>query len=443
MSERERGSQPENSDSNDGSGFRSVPEMLLAPILRIIRSWNVGNARFVGDTWKTMLPYSYKSIRQRKWRAGMLALSVALTIVVFVVFTSFYNATETAFRGEVEEVTMVADVVAYSSEPWPAETTHRLNFARAAESFDIGYRTKIYSSLGYEFLIGLDQAAFEPRSYPEGQRPDAQVPSDLQMQDGRWPQNSHEVAVPTRRSEDSPVRVGDQFTIQWLDENNQLHRKDYEIVGHFTVEDPILEQPITRLPYEEDLGPFVDLQTAEDEIRPGGNLILIRSQQPSRVQQWLSEQFPPTVHVITADQGKEMATGLFWQLFSGGRIMVFLVMLFSGLGVLNVLLLNFLERRRDIGIFKAEGTLDEEVRIMLMQEGFLMALGGVTSGLILSWIAVRLLDAYTMTPYLLSPINLVIASVLAMLVFYIGALVPAGMAKRMTVNHLLYRRNIL
>ncbi len=432
-------------DSPEKSDFVSAPEMLLRPVVRLAKTWTRENLQFVGSTWNKMMPYSLKSIRHRKWRSGMLATSVAVTIVVFVLFTSFYNATETAFRGEVQEVPMVADVAAYFPSGWSAEEVHRFNFARDAAAFDVGYRAKIYSSFGYEFVIGLDEGAFEPRSYPDGQRGDAHVTEGIELISGRWPQDSSEVVLPGGEADYLPVQTGDEFGIQWIDGEHRLMKQEYEIVGFFAVEDPLLDQPITRLPEEgQDLGPFTLLQAPQEErhIRPGGNLALFRSGNPQAVARWIQERHPE-VQAITPMRGQEMASGLFWQVFSGGRLVVLLVMVFSALGVLNVLLLNFLERRRDMGIFKAEGTLNNEVRIMLMQEGFLMAVFGVTAGVVISWILVTVLDAYTLTPYLLSPITLLIAAVAAISVFYLGALVPAGMAQRMTVNELLYRRNIV
>ena len=56
----------------------------------------------------------------------------------------------------------------------------------------------------------------------------------------------------------------------------------------------------------------------------------------------------------------------------------------AGLGILNTLLMSFLERYREIGIYKAIGASDGDIRNHFLTEAAVLGLAGGTGGLILA-----------------------------------------------------------
>jgi putative ABC transport system permease protein len=58
-------------------------------------------------------------------------------------------------------------------------------------------------------------------------------------------------------------------------------------------------------------------------------------------------------------------------------------LLISAIGITNTMVMNVLERRKDIAVMKAIGARDRDLRRMFLIEGFLMGLVGGTLGLLL------------------------------------------------------------
>lgn len=421
---------------------RDSAQILLTPAIRLLRNLNRRSMDFLGKTWALMFPYSARSIRRRKWRAGVLALCVALTILVFVMFDSFFAATSLGFRGRVQDIPMLNDLVAYGDEIWEAADIHRLNFMPEVRAFDVGCMVEVYTPLGMRKILALDAGSFDPQPIEGVSTPSVGTATLLDVQEGTLPNHAGEVILPVDLARGAGVGVGDEFTVRWQDPNGQLHPHTYVVSGLYDADDPVLSEPITRL-QQGGLFAFDQVAARQGEYaRMAGNLLLVSSGSPERLARRLPDRLT-RVRTVTAQHGQELAGGLLSGVFSTGQVLILLVLVFSALGVLNALLLTFLERQRELGIFKAMGTLNDEVRIMLLQEGFLTAACGIIAGLVMSWGAVTLLNRYTLTTYLLTARSMLVAVLAALLAFYLGATVPAGMATRRTVQDLLQRKNVI
>ncbi len=429
-------------ERRDHGDTRDSAQILLTPVMKVLRNLNRRSMDFLGRTWELMFPYSTRSIRRRKWRAGVLALCVALTILVFVMFDSFFAATTLGFRGRVDDIAMLNDLVAYGDEIWAAGDIHRLNFMPEVGAFDVGCMVEVYTPLGKRSILALDEGSFDPQPIEGVSKPSAGTATLLDVKEGALPEHGGEVILPADLARGAGVGVGDEFTVRWQDPNGQLQPHTYVVSGLYAADDPVLTEPITRL-QEVGLFPFAWAKAQQGEhARVPGNLLLVNSDSPERLARRLQDRLT-RVRTVTAQHGQELAGGLLSGVFSTGQVLVLLVLVFSALGVLNALLLTFLERQRELGIFKAMGTLNDEVRIMLLQEGFLTAACGIIAGLVLSWTAVTLLNKYTLTTYLLTARSMLVAVLAALIAFYLGATVPATMATRRTVQDLLQRKNVI
>ncbi len=414
------------SGRGDDRGVQTSLEMILSPLVRLLANLNARTFRFVTNTWTLMFPYSARSIRRRKWRAGIMALCVALSVLVFVLSDAYFRATEMSFGGQVEEIPMIADVVAFRESGWSTDQVHRLNFIPEVRSFASGHRVPVYSPLGHHYLLGLEDGAFD-----EGAAPG--FAAMLHLEQGSLPTGEGQILLPVEAARSVGLEVGHDFNVEWLDSEGISHRGTYQVCGLFATDDPFLGDPVIRLP-------GVHLPPLAGES--GGNFILLSSGAPGEAAR-KARGFLPGATMISRIHGQQMAGGLLSGVFSTGRIVIFLILLFCALGVLNVLLLAFLERQRDLGVFKALGTFNDEVRMMLLQEGFLTALLGVIVGTVGTWIVVTLLIRHTLVPYAMTPRSFIIAALVAAAVFYVGAALPSGMARDMTVQDLLHRRRIL
>jgi ABC-type antimicrobial peptide transport system permease subunit len=147
------------------------------------------------------------------------------------------------------------------------------------------------------------------------------------------------------------------------------------------------------------------------------------------------------LQILTTSTPRERAGELVGGLFSPVKLIMVVVFGFSALGVLNVMLLSFLQRKRQFGILKALGAEDGELQIMLLLEGFLMTLAGVAGGLVVCVGAVFVLNYLTVESYVMNPLAVASGIVLSCAVFYLGAWLPVNMLQRATVDELLrYRR---
>ena len=57
----------------------------------------------------------------------------------------------------------------------------------------------------------------------------------------------------------------------------------------------------------------------------------------------------------------------------------------ASLGIINTLVMAILERRREIGVLKALGASDRDVRRLFFAEAGVMGLGGGVAGVLLGW----------------------------------------------------------
>ena len=67
-------------------------------------------------------------------------------------------------------------------------------------------------------------------------------------------------------------------------------------------------------------------------------------------------------------------------------------LLVGGIGIMNIMMVSVTERTREIGIRKAMGAKRRDIQAQFVSEATLLSLGGGSVGLLLGWLASRLLD---------------------------------------------------
>jgi putative ABC transport system permease protein len=181
-------------------------------------------------------------------------------------------------------------------------------------------------------------------------------------------------------------------------------------------------------------------------VRPGegktylGLVVRVsKSKDVTRVEDAIKKQGFNTFSIMDASRGLQKAF-TFLYMFLG--IFGSLALVVASLGIVNTLVMAILERRREIGIMKALGATDGDVKqIFFVEAGSMGALGGAL-GVALGWMIGRVINIGTnvyMTRQELKPETfwyvpmwLVIAGVtFSVLVSLFAGLYPASRAARL------------
>jgi putative ABC transport system permease protein len=145
----------------------------------------------------------------------------------------------------------------------------------------------------------------------------------------------------------------------------------------------------------------------------------------------------PTAEVRDAEEAKEQAASNVDELLGLLLALLLLSILVALLGIANTLSLSVFERFREIGLLRAVGATQMQVRMMMRREAVLVALvGGILGvgvGLPLGWGAVRALADQGITEFALPVFQLVATVLLAGAGGPLAATLPARRASRIDV----------
>ncbi len=356
-------------------------------------------------TW----PLAARFVRRYPVRNALVALSVALVITVFMVTSAYYQHQVTNLASRTQLLTLPADAVVMMADPIPPDESLPLLPARKVEAvwhLTAGTQWGLIPITGasQEFMSGLDPVQ------------------------GSIPAGKAEVlisAAVARRASLGPgstlrARVG-QGVI------------DLRVSGILESFQYIMDGIV--MPQEQ-------LSSLVDGGRSPGNAYLVwalphRSLDEAAVKRALSG----VEMVITPRLPVQAVRQLVRQAYSPGRLLLGAVCLLGGLGVLNIMLLSFLQRRRYLGLLKAQGMRGKETGMLLWIEGAFMAVLGAVAGIGASAGGVVLVNRLTALHLTFPWRSLPWALVISALIFYAGAAIPARMSRDATIFDLLYRRN--
>ena len=124
--------------------------------------------------------------------------------------------------------------------------------------------------------------------------------------------------------------------------------------------------------------------------------------------------------------------------FSFYYVLISLILIPAGLGLLNTLTINVLERTREIGVIRATGGTRKQVRRMVMAEALLLGLFGASIGVLAG---VAMSYGFTLAfgsigwevPYVFPVMGIIAALVLAILVAMVSSILPARNAAKLDI----------
>lgn len=146
----------------------------------------------------------------------------------------------------------------------------------------------------------------------------------------------------------------------------------------------------------------------------------------------------PAFEALGNEQVKQQVKDQINQIFSIFYVIMAVAIIVSLLGVVNTLLMNVLERTREIGVLRAIGSGRWQVRRVIMVESLLLtqagAVLGIAVGMALGYAFVRGIGATTDGVDFHPPIGVIFAvAILAVIFGVIAALLPARRAAKMNV----------
>ncbi|MFY9487876.1 MAG: FtsX-like permease family protein [Solirubrobacterales bacterium] len=146
----------------------------------------------------------------------------------------------------------------------------------------------------------------------------------------------------------------------------------------------------------------------------------------------------PSFEVLSNEEIKKQIEDQINQVFSIFYVIMLVAIIVSLLGVVNTLLMNVLERTREIGVLRAIGSSRRQIRRVIVQESLLLTLAGAILGLVvgiaLGYAFVRGIAASGQSASFHPPVAIIVMVALLSVIFgVIAALLPARRAARMNV----------
>ncbi|MGH2906690.1 MAG: ABC transporter permease [Solirubrobacterales bacterium] len=146
----------------------------------------------------------------------------------------------------------------------------------------------------------------------------------------------------------------------------------------------------------------------------------------------------PTFESLSNEQIKKQIKDQINQFFSIFYAIMIVAILVSLLGVVNTLIINVIERTREIGVLRAIGSSRLQVRSVITQESLLLtsagAVLGLVVGMILGYMFVKGISSSSINAQFHPPIAVIVGvAILAVIAGLLAAILPARRAAHMNV----------
>ncbi len=152
-------------------------------------------------------------------------------------------------------------------------------------------------------------------------------------------------------------------------------------------------------------------------------------------------RFYPDSLIITNQQAQVVAQQALRDTYQGFGNLVLLIFVFLTLGVLTALLLSFIDSKRELSVLKGLGLMPRELWGLFLINGVVTAVLGLASGIGLAYLVSGIMQARGVI-LAIAPQHILSLSWRVALAYTLAIAAPAALARRATVNQLLYDQPI-
>lgn len=364
-----------------------------------------------------VLPLALRNLRTWGVRYALLAGMVAVGLAAYIAFDGYFRGFARTAALVTEPLRLPADVVVRLEGPAPGAAMEEL--------------------FGGHFVAGVEPAWADRALGPLGDAEVWVIPPDSRLVDrafvvarGRPPQQKDEVWLPEALADDAGIGLGDPLPLAFVDGSGRvLAQQTYTVVGLFRSASPLFG------------GPVIVPAGMAGAARP---VYFVRATEEARAAEVVAARLEGILAargvdstLWTADLGRRRAELRSGEIFDPGRRAVGLAFLIVGLGVFTVLLITFLDRRRELAILKTVGADGGVIGRLHLAEVGLTAGAGVLGGMWLGFAVARLLESATAWPVLSGPASAAWGVVFVAAVITGAVALPVALARAATVQALL------
>lgn len=350
------------------------------------------------------LPLACRSLRRRPGRALLAAVAIAACLAGFVLFSAFIEGRAGAFTARVAPLRLPTDIVIAGEQPFNPAALQAAERRATVTQLEAGWAEDRYTAAGRLSVLWLPSTA--------------RLLSELNIVAGRLPVAPNEVLLPEKLPELTGATVGGTWALGPTEAAT--------IVGVYRVGDDWLTQPILLRTSDGPLNrAFVWLSADRNDVATAATIAAALGGR-----------------ALHRDTPRQDARALLLGVYAPGYGIATALFGFVSLGLLSVLLLSFIQRKRQFGVMKAVGLTNPELQFLLLAEGGMIVAAGAIVGIPTGMVLVSQLSARLGLTLTLRPGALAGAVVLAAAVFYLGSLIPATVSRQAPVDALLYNRRV-
>ncbi len=176
------------------------------------------------------------------------------------------------------------------------------------------------------------------------------------------------------------VDAGKSYIAKTIDSEGKEHTFTIRIVG-------VYKRFGASVFLDPDKTVFVDRETAREMLRVGGySVILVIASDASIVDEVgkrIDLVLGGKAEVYTASQIRHVYDNISRQINNLLAGIAFISLVVAGVGILNIMLINVIERTREIGVLKAVGFTNRQVMLMFLSEATAIGVIGTIAGIIM------------------------------------------------------------
>ncbi len=191
--------------------------------------------------------------------------------------------------------------------------------------------------------------------------------------------NSHQVVLGSFLAEDIGATVGSEITLVTQTIYGSFETIDLEVVGISSSPNPNISRSLVMIPLEI-ARDYLDMEKMATEI----NISLSFNSNLEKEQLKIQSIVPNNLKVSTWQEFAGDYLALAEAKRGGSALILFLVFVIAAVGISNTLLMAIYERVREMGMMRAMGMREKEIRLLFVFEAGAIALIGSIGALILS-----------------------------------------------------------